>query len=222
MVWKVSTNYALAAVVVALVLGTIAWQFVFFFAPFTWTGEPARLAQALGLRPGMHVADIGAGSGALAIEMASLVGSAGQVFATELDPKQRAAIDRRISRGSRRNVRTVAGAEAETGLPESCCDAIYMRAVFHHVVDGPQFAASVVRALRPGGRVGVIDFAPGTLWFHGADHGVRPASVVSAFQAAGLKVRDRVDDWGGGMFLIVFSAPRATKPATSYRLPATS
>jgi ubiquinone/menaquinone biosynthesis C-methylase UbiE len=152
----------------------------------------------------MNVADIGAGSGALAMEMASLVGSAGQVFATELDPKKRGVIERRISGAFGSNVRAVAASEAETGLPESCCDAIYMRAVFHHVVDPPKFAANVVRALRPGGRVGVIDFAPGTLWFHGADHGVRPASVVTAFQSAGLNVRERVDDWGGGMYLIVF------------------
>jgi SAM-dependent methyltransferase len=205
MVWKVSATYALAvAVVLALVLGTIAWRFVFFFAPFTWTGEPTRLAEVLGLRPRMNVADIGAGSGALAMEMASLVGSAGQVFATELDPKKRGVIERRISGAFGSNVRAVAASEAETGLPESCCDAIYMRAVFHHVVDPPKFAANVVRALRPGGRVGVIDFAPGTLWFHGADHGVRPASVVTAFQSAGLNVRERVDDWGGGMYLIVF------------------
>ena len=47
--------------------------------------------------------------------------------------------------------------------------------------------------MRPGGRVAVIDFAPGTLWFHGADHGVRPDDVVRAFQAAGLRLRERVD-----------------------------
>jgi ubiquinone/menaquinone biosynthesis C-methylase UbiE len=150
------------------------------------------------------MADIGAGSGALAIEMASLVGSSGQVFATELDSKKREAIERRARRVPGRNVRTVVAPQTETGLPESCCDAIYMRAVFHHVADGPTFAANVVRALRPGGRIGVIDFAPGTLWFHGADHGVQPASVVTAFQAAGLKVREQINDWGGGMFLIVF------------------
>jgi ubiquinone/menaquinone biosynthesis C-methylase UbiE len=207
MIWKASTTYTLAVVVVvALVLGTIAWRFVFFFAPFAWTGEPTRLAQVLGLRPGMKVADIGAGSGALAMEMAPVVSSTGQVFATELDPKRRGAIERRISGDSVPNVRTVAASETETGLPDSCCDAIYMRAVFHHVADGPTFAASIVRALRPVGRVAVIDFPPGSLWFHGAEHGVQPASIVTAFQTAGLKVREQVDDWGGGMYLIVFEA----------------
>ena len=49
----------------------------------------------------------------------------------------------------------------------------------------PALAADVARALRPQGRVAVIDFAPGMLWFHAADHGVRPNAVVGAFQAAG-------------------------------------
>jgi cyclopropane fatty-acyl-phospholipid synthase-like methyltransferase len=205
MLWKFSNAYGLVVVVMlALAAGTIAWRFAFFFAPFAWTGEPARLARVLGLQPGMQIADIGAGSGALAVAMASFVGSTGQVYATELVPERRAAIERRVSRASVRNVHAVAAAEAETQLPESCCDAVYMRAVFHHIADRSQFAADVARALRPGGRVGVIDFAPGRLWFHGADHGVQPDSVLSAFQATGLRLLERVDDWGGGMFLFVF------------------
>ena len=203
MLWKFSNAYGLPMVVmiVALAAGTIAWRFAVFFAPFAWTGEPARLARALGLQQGMQIADIGAGSGALAVAMASFVGSTGQVYATELVPERRAAIQRRASV---RNVYTIAAAEAETQLPESCCDAVYMRAMFHHVANQSQFAADVARTLRPGGRVGVIDFAPGTLWFHGAAHGVQPDSVLSAFQTTGLRLRERVDDWGGGMFLFVF------------------
>jgi len=152
----------------------------------------------------MQIADIGAGSGALAVAMASFVGSTGQVHATEVVPERRAAIERRVSRASLGNVHAVAAGEASTQLPVSCCDAVYLRAVFHHIADRSMFAADVARALRPGGRVGVLDFAPGTLWFHGADHGVQPDSVLHAFEAAGLRLRERIDDWGGGMFLFVF------------------
>lgn len=105
----------------------------------------------------------------------------------------------------------IAATKTETWLPSRCCDAIYMRAVFHHVADRSRFAADVTHALRPGGRVGVIDFAPGTLWFHGPDHGVEPHAVLRAFQAAGLRLRERVDEWGGGMFLLVFESD--TEPA---------
>ncbi len=50
----------------------------------------------------------------------------------------------------------------------------------------------------------MIDFAPGTLWFHGADHGVTPDRIRAAFSNAGWRLRQQVDDWGGGMFLVVF------------------
>lgn len=208
MVWKLSTTYSGALVgivgIAVLVAGALAWRFAPFIAPFSWTGEPTRLAQVLGVRPGLSIADIGAGDGALALEMASLVGREGQVYATELAPDRLAAITRRVERASVRNVRPVAATEGTTGLPARCCDVIYMRTVFHHIDDTPPFISSVVHALRPGARVGVIDFEPGALWFHGADHGVRASDVVAAFQAEGLRLRARLDDWGGGMFLLVF------------------
>jgi 2-polyprenyl-3-methyl-5-hydroxy-6-metoxy-1,4-benzoquinol methylase len=74
----------MSAAAAALGLAVVAWKFSFFFLPFSWTGEPARLAHALRLQPGMRVTDIGAGSGALAIATAGLVGNSGVVYATEL------------------------------------------------------------------------------------------------------------------------------------------
>jgi SAM-dependent methyltransferase len=204
---KLSTVYWLLAVVAALAAALILKRFAIFVAPFAWTGEPARLADVLDVQPGMHIADVGAGSGALALAMREFVGGTGLVYATELSSERRADIEQGITRASAANVRVVAAAEAETGLPERCCDAIYMRAVFHHIGARARFAAAVGRALRPGGRVAVIDFPPGALWFHGPDHGVQPDSVLSAFEAAGLRSRARIDDWGGGMFLVLFEAP---------------
>jgi ubiquinone/menaquinone biosynthesis C-methylase UbiE len=198
------TFLLLAAMTGSVGAGAIGWKFGFFVAPFAWTREPARLADVLGMRPGIRIADIGAGSGALAMALAELAGSAGQVYATELSPDRRADIERRVGRMSADNVRVVAASAVETGLPDDCCDAAYMRAVFHHVDDKDAFAVNVARGLRPGGRVALIDFAPGTLWFHGADHGVRPETVVNAFRSAGLRLRQHIDDWGGGMFLLVF------------------
>ena len=206
MLWKRSHAYWLV-VLIGLAAGIIAWRFAFFWAPFAWTGEPPRLARALGLQTGMQIADIGAGSGALAVAMAALVGSTGRVYATELEAEQRLAIQRRVSRDALSNVQIVAAEVTQTGLPDACCEAVYMRAVFHHISDRSRFAADLSDALRHGGRVGVIDFAPRTLWFHGSDHGVQPEAITSAFQASGFRLLTRVDDWGGGMFLLVFERP---------------
>lgn len=199
--------WVVAALVAVGIAGTLAWRFAPFWMPFSWTREPARLADALGIGAGSTVADIGAGDGRFGLAVAALVGGNGQLFATELNPDRRADIERHLRRARASNVRPVAATSTTTGLPSDCCDAIYLRTVFHHITDRPAFAAEIVKALRRGGRVGIIDFAPGDLWFHGGDHGVRPADVVASFEAAGLKVRQSDDRWGGGMFLIVFQRP---------------
>lgn len=204
----------IAAVIAVGTVSTVAWRFAPFWMPFSWTREPGRLAAVLGIRPGSSVADIGAGDGRFGIAVAALTGSAGQVFATELDPDRRAAIVRHVRRANASNVHLVVADSGRTGLPAECCDAIYMRTVLHHIKDRPAFAVEVAKALRPGGRIGVIDFAPGDLWFHGRDHGVRASDVIASFEAAGLRVRHTDDRWGGGMFLIVFEkAPSVSQAA---------
>lgn len=203
---RMTTALGVAGLVVAFGAGLLLWRFGFFMAPFAWTGEPARLAEALGLEPGMRVADVGAGSGDLAVAMARIVGGNGVVHATELTAANREAIARRAASAGAANVRVVAAERDATGLAAASCDAIYLRTVFHHVSDRHSVAAALVRAVRPGGRIAIVDFAPGTLWFHGADHGVSPDAVREAFAAAGWRVRQQDDDWGGGMFLLVFEA----------------
>lgn len=114
--------------------------------------------------------------------------------------------------GRHGTLRVIPATEDDTGLKPASCDALYLRA-FHHVADRPRFAAELARAARPGGRIAVIDFAPGTLWFHGAAHGVAADAVRDAFATVGWHVREHVDAWGGGMFLLVFEA--ATSPAVA-------
>ena len=201
---RLTTGLWVVGPAVLIVAGVLVWRFGSFAAPFAWTGEPARLATVLGLEAGMQVADVGAGGGDLAVAMARIVGPDGVVFATELAAEARAAIARRVSSAGTANVRVVTAGAHAPGLAPASCDAIYLRMVFHHVVDRPRFAAELVRAVRPGGRIAIIDFAPGTLWFHGASHGVSPADAEAAFGAVGWHVREREDSWGGGLFLRVF------------------
>ena len=193
-----------AGVVMAAVSGVILWRFAFFVVPYTWTREPSQLGDVLSLRTGDRVADIGAGNGALAVAMARVVGPSGIVYATEISPERREDIARRSAQAGTSHLLLVEAAADRTNLPEACCQAIYMRAVFHHIPDQPAFARAVSTAVRPGGKVAIIDFAPGTLWFHGDDHGVTPQAVVEAFQRAGLSLARHIDDWGGGMFLLLF------------------
>ena len=81
-----------------------------------------------------------------------------------------------------------------------------MRMVLHHVGDRAALARDIRRSLRPRGRVAIIDFAPGAVPHLGDDHGVTAGEVVAHFAAAGFEVAAREEAWGGGNFLLVFSA----------------
>jgi ubiquinone/menaquinone biosynthesis C-methylase UbiE len=202
-----SKSYAIVTVcaLLALIAGAlVGWRFAIFILPFSWTGEHTHLADFLHVKSGSVVADIGAGDGSLAVEMARLVGRDGLVYATELSADQQQAISTRVSQAGTPQVRVVQARLDATNLPDGCCDAVYMRTVFHHITNHAEFARQVAKAVRPGGRLAVIDFAPGALWFLGGDHGVAAEDVAQAFHGAGLRLIQRVEKWGGGMYLLLF------------------
>lgn len=178
---------------------------LFHLVPMAWTGEAARLAGALQIEPGSAVADVGAGGGELIIELSRIVGAEGRAYATERTPEQRRRIaDRAAAAGTA--VTVIAAGDSRTNLPDGCCDAVTMRMVMHHIADPTSFAVDLRRSLRPGGRVGIIDFGPGALPYLADDHGVPADRVIGHFAAAGFDVAARDDTWGGRSYLIVFRA----------------
>lgn len=195
--------------------------------------EPTELARRLEIGPGTTVADVGAGSGWLAVAMARRVGPDGRVFATEIDPARRDQIRAAVSGAGLANVAVIEAGERETGLPPRCCEVVYLRNVYHHLAAPEALNASLFEAVVPGGRLAIIDFGPGGWldWFAsgrpGSDgHGVRPATVVEEVERAGFSLVERDDRWGRHGYLLVFRRPPASarrgaaaiEPARSRRL----
>ena len=192
---------------VALAVTPFGRDLLFHVVPIRWTDESIRLAFELGLREGSVVADVGAGDGSLIVELARIVGPTGRAIATERSDQQRRRIAKRTASARLWNVSVVEALERTTNLPDECCDAITMRMVLHHIADARSFALDLKRALRPGGRVGIVEFGPGALPHLAGDHGVSAEKVVAAFTSAGFKLTTRDDTWGGRTYLLVFSTP---------------
>ncbi|HEX8028224.1 MAG TPA: methyltransferase domain-containing protein [Vicinamibacterales bacterium] len=177
--------------------------------------EVPQLAALLELRPGMTVADVGAGFGATTVVMAKSIGN-GKVFATDVGQRQLQAIRDYIERETLTNVTVLEGAAAATNLPAACCDAIFMRDVYHHVTDVDAFNTSVLASLKPGGRFAVLDFVPraGSALPEGVranrgGHGISTAIVVEELTAAGFTHLQTFDKWppddkSAGLFLVLF------------------
>jgi ubiquinone/menaquinone biosynthesis C-methylase UbiE len=195
--WLVAIGLSLAGVLV-----WSAWAWAFHVLPPDWTGELHKLLVVLDVGEGSRVAEIGAGRGAMAEGVARAIGSTGHLYATEINEARLAAIARRARSAKLSHLEPVRAGEREVALPDGCCDAVYMRNVMHHVGDPAEFARAVARAVKPGGRVVVIDFLPGTFLHLGPAHGLAPDRAVEAFAGAGFNLIRRDDSWGGGMFLV--------------------
>jgi ubiquinone/menaquinone biosynthesis C-methylase UbiE len=172
--------------------------------------EMSRLRQVLALEPGKVVADVGAGKGELTFALAREVGASGRVFSTEIDPDRLRRLREKVVTDKLGNVTLLEGAGGETGLPPNCCDAIVLRRVYHHLTDSPAINASLLRSLRPGGVLAVIDFPP-PLFFSRGEFGVPAKSVGSEVTASGFELLRLIDDWPGrgplGSYCVVFRKP---------------
>ena len=177
--------------------------------------EVDRLAKLLQIGPGSVVADIGAGKGEQALAIARIVGPGGTVYATELDPALREHIARAALREGLANVVVVEALEDGTGLPDGCCDAAYMRGVYHHLTAPASFLTSLHRSLRPGARLAVIDFRP-TRWLalwkpkgvppDRQGHGILPEIVVREAEGAGFEPVTVEEDWPASFLIARYAA----------------
>jgi len=144
----------------AFVVTLLATQLAFAQSAADSAADAKRLVAALHVHQGSVVGEIGAGSGELTIALAREVGPDGHLYSNELNAARRTEISHAIGSARLTNVTVVEGAPANGNLPDGCCDAIFMRNVYHHFADPAAMNASLFRAMKPGGYIAVIDFTP--------------------------------------------------------------
>jgi SAM-dependent methyltransferase len=177
--------------------------------------DAPKLAEVLELKPGMTVADVGAGDGAMTVVLGKWIGT-GHVFASDIDARALVTMRDHVKREGLNNVTVLEGAPASTNLPAACCDAIFLRHVYHHITDVEAFNKSLHAALKPGGRLAIIDFVPRTgselpqgVPANRGGHGVPPGVVIAEVSAPGLTHAKTIDAWPPGdkdpdYFLVLF------------------
>lgn len=178
--------------------------------------EVQQLVDWLEVEPGMRVADLGAGDGRFALALAQRVGPDGHVYATEISRERLEEMRAAVAQQGRQNVTVLEGAVSRTNLPDACCDAVFSRNVYHHLTEPGAINGDVLRALRPGGRLLVIDFEPGGLMDrvgspatadrHGG-HGTPTVTVVEEVTRAGFRLLRGPEPWRGRMYGLLFEAP---------------
>jgi predicted methyltransferase len=173
--------------------------------------EIKRLAALMDWKPGTIVADIGAGDGTYSFAAVEHIGATGKVYATEIDAKKLEELKAEVTRRKLQNVVVVESKEADTNLPIACCDAIFLRRVYHHLTKPVEFDANLVRSLKPGGHLAIIDFPARSglepvegVPANRGGHGIPQKVVIEELTAAGLQMEKVVNDWPENDYCVLF------------------
>jgi ubiquinone/menaquinone biosynthesis C-methylase UbiE len=150
--------------------------------------KPDEIISALGLKPGMGVADLGAGGGYFTLRFARAVGKEGKVYAVDIREDLLEIIRDAVSKSRLDNVVYVCAREDDSMLPEGSADLIFVRNVFHHLPDQEKYFRNIRPKLRPGGRIAIIEYKKGSYY---AGHETPEETVIASMKKAGYALWKR-------------------------------
>jgi len=175
--------------------------------------EADRVMDYSGVRPGMTVADIGAGEGYYTIRLAQRVGKDGRVLAEDILPAVRDKLAARVTREALDTVSVRLGTPADPKLPEHSFDRVFLVHMYHEIAAPYEFLWRLRPALRPGGRVVVVDADRPT-----ANHGTPPALLDCEMAAVGYQRVERRAMPSAGGYLAMYEA-RGARPEPAAIMP---
>ena len=155
----------------------------------------------LGVRPGMSVADIGAGSGYYVARMARRVGATGRVYGQDVMPRYLRYLRERVDRDELTNVRLVLGDPHDPRLPRDAVDLVTMIHMYHEIEQPFGLLTNLVPALRRGARIAILDMNRRT-----DQHGTPPALLTCELEAVGYR-QQSFHDLGVDGYVAIFTAP---------------
>ena len=120
--------------------------------------DPERALDLIGVTPGMVVADIGAGSGYMTVRIARRVGTAGRIYAEDIQPALLSRLQAKASEGKLTNIQVVIGTEGDARLPPETMDLELLVDVYHEFWQPQAMLGSLRRALKPGGRLVLMEY----------------------------------------------------------------
>jgi len=151
--------------------------------------KPNEVLNALDLQGGQKVADIGAGGGYFTLRFAEIVGADGRVFAVDVNQDFLAFIHNSAEEKGLSNVETVLATKDGVALPKKSFDLIFIRNASHHLPDRPEYFGKLKAALKPQGRIAIVEYKGGGFSFHGLfGHYVPKETIIKEMEQAGFQL----------------------------------
>jgi len=145
---------------------------------------PDSALDSIGIKPGMTVADVGAGSGYFTVRLSRRVGPEGKVYAQDIQPEMLRLLRKRLEKANFTNIGTVLGSESDPKLPENSLDLILMVDVYHEFAQPQIMLRKLRQALKDDGRMVLLEYRKEDPWVP-----IRPEHKMSVAEAK-LEVED--------------------------------
>ena len=173
-------------------------------------GEAEEVIDLAQVKPGMSVADVGAGEGYYTVRLARAVGPKGRVLAEDIVPEVRDELSERIQREQLDNVAVKLGTPDNPMLPRESFDRVFLVHMYHEVQSPYAFLWHLREGVKPDGLVIVVDSDRPT-----KQHGIPPGQLTCEFRALGLEPVKNTGLSGGEGYFIAFrlARPRPTPGA---------
>jgi ubiquinone/menaquinone biosynthesis C-methylase UbiE len=179
--------------------------------------DARRIVAKLGVAKGAVLGEIGAGTGEVALEVAELLGKEGKLYTNELDKKKLETLRERARGSKGAPIEVVEALPDSSNYPDGCCDGMYMRDVYHHFTEPAKLVAQFYRNLKPGGRLVVIDFRPGTgtnrkmpagVPENRTGHGIPIPILREELEAGGFQHVETIEQWRKHLFAVIVEKPK--------------
>jgi ubiquinone/menaquinone biosynthesis C-methylase UbiE len=148
--------------------------------------QPAdKVLDAIGIKAGMNVGEVGAERGRYAVLVAKRVGPAGEIYANDINSKALDYLNFRCRRDRISNIETILGTETDPKFPVGKLDFVYFINTYHHIKWPVELLKNVIPGLKPGGRLAIIEHVPGKA---SGIHGTFKGMVLQQAKEAGFKL----------------------------------
>lgn len=164
--------------------------------------ETGQVFRWLGIKAGMRVADVGAGSGYYTMQLARAVGPKGEVVAQDIMPDYLAALQKRVRKARLDNVKVGLGEAHDPRLPSGAFDAAVLIHMYHEIAQPYALLFNLATAMKPEGLVGIVDLDRPT-----SEHGTPPSLLRCEFAAVGYREAGFHQLRGQVGYLAVFKPP---------------
>jgi ubiquinone/menaquinone biosynthesis C-methylase UbiE len=165
--------------------------------------QPEKVIEALQIRPGERVADLGSGSGYFTFRLAKAVGSSSKVYAVDIDRDLNEALAARARKEGFANIEVILAKPGDPLLPSGGVDLIFTSNTYHHFDDRVRYFANLKKYLRASGRIAIIDFDR-KAWLEGLLRHYTPSELIKREMEQAGYVLEREFDFLEKQSFLVF------------------